>query len=288
MFNALRTQLQNILGITNLSWVSFLFQLLIIIFGLWFCYKNFVKNSPVEKTVKGMLISMVSLWLLSEFFMFFHLRILAGLLRNLILLFILSGVIIFQPELRRLMSLLGNQVTLFSKAKRKQLSDSLVNILIQSIAYWRKYRTGALIVFERHEPINTVCTGGISLDAKISTELLINLFFVNTPLHDGAVIVSQNRIAKAGVILPLSKNATLSWKYGTRHRAAIGLSETTDALCLVVSEETGDVSLIQDGNVQTFYEMSELEKALPEFLSSLIQKNPPKTFWQKLKSFSDK
>ena len=288
MFNALRTQLQNILGITNLSWVSFLFQLLIIIFGLCFCYKNFVKNSPVEKTVKGMSIFIVSLWLLSEFFMFFHLRILAGLLRNLILLFILSGVIIFQPELRRLMSLLGNQVTLFSKAKRKQLSDSLVNILIQSIAYWRKYRTGALIVFERQEPINTVCTGGISLDAKISTELLINLFFVNTPLHDGAVIVSQNRIAKAGVILPLSKDATLSWKYGTRHRAAIGLSETTDALCLVVSEETGDVSLIQDGNVQTFYEMSELEKALPEFLSSLIQKNPPKTFWQKLKSFSDK
>ncbi|MBE6446082.1 MAG: TIGR00159 family protein [Alphaproteobacteria bacterium] len=288
MIGTLKTELQELLGNTGLSWVSFLLQLFIIVFFLWFCYKSFVKNSPAEKTVKGMLFFLVFTWLISEFFMLFHLRILAGLLRNFILLLILSAVIIFQPELRRLMSLLGNQVTFFTKAKRKQLSDSLVNILIQSIAYWRKYRTGALIAFERMEPVNTVCTGGISLDAKISTELLINLFFVNTPLHDGAVVCSQNRIAKAGVILPLSKDATLSWKYGTRHRAAIGLSETTDALCLVVSEETGDVSLIQDGKVQTFYEMNELEKALPEFLSSLIQKNPPKTFWQKLKSLSDK
>ena len=282
------SELQNLFGIAGLSWFSFFIQLIIIIFVLWFCYKNFVKNSPAEKTVKGMLFFLVFLWLLSEFFMLFHLRILAGLLRNLILLLILSGVIIFQPELRRLMALLGNQVTLSSKAKRKQLSDSLINILIQSIAYWRKYKTGALIVFERQEPINSVCTGGISLDAKISTELLINLFFVNTPLHDGAVIISQNRLSKAGVILPLSKDATLSWKYGTRHRAAIGLSETTDALCLVVSEETGDVSLIKDGNIQTFCEMSELENALPEFLSSLIQKNQPQSFWQKLKSLNNK
>lgn len=288
MIESLRLQLQNYLGIAGLSWASFLTQLFIIIAILYICYKNFVQNSPAEKTVKGLVIFLLLLWLTSEAFSILRLRILAGVLRNLILLLILSAVIIFQPELRRLLALLGNQVGTVSKTKKKILSENLTNILLESMAYWRKYRTGALIVFERQEPLNTVCSAGTMLDAQISSELLINLFFVNTPLHDGAVIISQNRISKAGVILPLSKDSSLSWKYGTRHRAAIGLSENTDALCLVVSEETGDVSFIQKGKIQTLSQMEDIEKNLPNFLSPLFPKNIQQTFWQKLKQLRHK
>ena len=288
MIESVRIQLQNYLGIMGLSWASFLSQLFIIIMTLYVCYKNFVKNSPAEKTVKGMIIFLFLLWLTSEAFTILHLRILAGVLRNLILLLIVSAVIIFQPELRRLLALLGNQMTAPTKGKKKVLSENLTNTLLESISYWRKYRTGALIVFERQEPLATVCSGGTILDAQISSELLINLFFINTPLHDGAVVISQNRIAKAGVILPLSKDTSLSWKYGTRHRAAIGISENTDALCLVVSEETGDVSLIQKGKIQAFDKMDDLEVSLPNFLSPLFPKNNSQTFWQKLKQLKHK
>lgn len=288
MIESLRLELQNFLGITGLSWASFLCQIGIIFTILYILYVNFVKNSPAEKTVKGMVIFLFTLWLMSEVFLILHLRILSGVLRNLILLLILSGVIIFQPELRRLLALLGNQTTYLSKNKKKPMYENLQKILLESITYWRKHKTGALIVFERHEPINTVCSGGTVLDAQISSELLINLFFVNTPLHDGAIIICQNKIAKAGVILPLSKDVSLSWKYGTRHRAAIGLSEITDALCLVVSEESGDISLIQKGKVQTFDKMEDLGKNLSVFLSPLFSKNAPQNFWQKLKHLSQK
>lgn len=288
MIESLRIQLQNYLGITGLSWASFLTQAFIIIITLYFLYKNFVQNSPAEKTVKGMIFFLLLLWLASEIFTILHLRILASILRNMILLLILSAVIIFQPELRRLLAVLGNRLHPISKSKKKFLSDNLKDILIESISYWRKNKTGALIVFERQEPVNSVCSDGCILEAKISSELLINLFFVNTPLHDGAVIISQNKILKAGVILPLSKDNSLSWRYGTRHRAAIGLTEITDALCLVISEETGDVSFIQKGKVQSFSQSNDIEKNLSIFLSCLFPKNIPDNFWEKLKQLRHK
>ena len=288
MIEALQIHLQNFFGITGLSLASFFTQSLIVIIALYIFYVNFVKNTPAEKTVKGLFIFLLILWLTSEVFAFLHLRILASLLHNFILLLIVSGVIIFQPELRRLLALLGNQLDPITKSKKKILSDNLTNTMIEAISYWQKTKTGALIIFECQEPIATVCSNGIVLDAQISPELLINLFFVNTPLHDGAVIISQNRINKAGVILPLSKDSRLTWKYGTRHRAAIGLSEITDALCLVVSEERGDVSFIRKGKIQTFSQSSEIEKNLPAFLSPIFPKNTPQTFWGKLKQLRHK
>ncbi len=288
MIETLRIQLQNYLGVAGLSWASFFVQLFIVVFTFYWIYKNFVKNTPAEKTVKGMVIFLIILWLISEVFLILRLRILASLLRNFILLLILSAIIIFQPELRRLLSLLGNHLTPVSKGKKNVMTENLTTTLVEAITYWKKHKTGALIVFECQEPVVTVCTGGINLDAKISSELLINLFFVNTPLHDGGVVISQNRIAKAGVILPLSKDTSLSWRYGTRHRAAIGLSEATDALCLVVSEETGDISLIQKGKIQSFSELSDIEKHLPIFLSPLFPKATSQTFWKKLKQLSHK
>ena len=284
MIYSLREQLQSLLGVSGLSWASFLVQVLIIGFFLWFAYKKLVKNSPAEKTVKGIVFFLALVWLISEAFSLFHLRILSSLLKNLIILLLLSFVVIFQPELRRLMARFGNNLSwnAWSHKKRKKEGKDLVNLLMQTISYWRIHKTGALIVFENQEPLDIALTGGVSLDAVLSAELLINIFFVNTPLHDGAVLIRGKRIVSAGVILPLSTTPDLSWRYGTRHRAAIGLSESTDALCLVVSEETGDVSLVKNGTVNTFSDMDELDKKLNAFLMPLIYQEHPKTLREKI------
>ena len=284
MIYSLREQLQSLLGVSGLSWASFWVQVLIIGFFLWFAYKKLVKNSPAEKTVKGIVFFLALVWLISEAFSLFHLRILSSLLKNLIILLLLSFVVIFQPELRRLMARFGNNLSwnAWSHKKRKKEGKDLVNLLMQTISYWRIHKTGALIVFENQEPLDIALTGGVFLDAVLSAELLINIFFVNTPLHDGAVLIRGKRIVSAGVILPLSTTPDLSWRYGTRHRAAIGLSESTDALCLVVSEETGDVSLVKNGKVNTFSDMDELDKKLNAFLMPLIYQEHPKTLREKI------
>ena len=284
MVQHLREHLQSLLGVSGLSWVSFFAQVFIIGFFLWLAYKKVVKDSPAEKTVKGIVFFLAIVWLISETFSLFHLRILSSLLKNLIILLLLSFVVIFQPELRRIMARFGNNLSwdAWSHKKRKKEGKDFINLLMQSISYWRTHKTGALIVFENQEPLDIALTGGVQLDAILSTELLINIFFENTPLHDGAVLIRGKRVVSAGVILPLSTNPDLSWKYGTRHRAAIGLSENTDALCLVVSEETGDVSLISNGKANTFSSMDELDKKLAVFLKPLIYQEYPKTLKEKL------
>lgn len=288
MIQQLREHLQSLLGVSGLSWASFLVQVLIIGLILWLAYKKLIKDTPAEKTAKGIVFFLVILWLVSEIFSFFHLRILSGLLKNLIILLLLSFVVIFQPELRRIMARFGNNLSwdAWSHKKRKKEGKDLVNLLMQTISYWRTHKTGALIVFENQEPLDVALTGGVPLDAVLSSELLINIFFENTPLHDGAVLIRGKRIVSAGSILPLSTNPSLSWHYGTRHRAAIGLSENTDALCVVVSEETGNVSLISNGEINTYSDMDDLDKKLNTFLKPLIYQEFPKTLkekWQDLK-----
>ncbi len=287
MIDSLRQYLQNFFGDTGLSWASFLGQMTIVIGCVLFFYTKIIKDSPAEKTVKGIVIFLFSLWIVAECCSLIHLRILSAMIRNLILLLILSGVVLFQPELRRLMTRLGNNVSL-TQPQKKKIKANLIDILIPAIAYWRKTKTGALLVFENQEPVASVTHAGFRLDALLSSELLINLFFINTPLHDGAVLIKNGRIISAGLILPLSKDLSLTWHYGTRHRAAIGLTENVDALCLVVSEETGAVSLIKNGKIKTYTDMAELEKELNTFLLPLIKKEVAKSLWQRLKEIGKK
>lgn len=288
MIEALRQYLQGIFGDSGLSWASFLTQIALIIAVLFFLYIKVIKDSPAEKTVKGVVIFLFSLWILSEVCSLFHLRILSAMFRNLILLLILSGVVLLQPELRRLMARLGNNISLTTPIKKSQIKPDLINVLIPTIAYWRKTKTGALLVLENQEPVSSITNAGFQLDALLSSELLINLFFINTPLHDGAVLIKNGRIISAGLILPLAKDITLSWQYGTRHRAAIGLTENVDALCVVVSEETGSVSLVKNGKAKTYTDMLELEKELKTFLSPLTKKETTKSLWQKIKELGKK
>ena len=148
------------------------------------------------------------------------------------------------------------------KNLKEEQKVNVIKELIESVKYLSKTRTGALMVLEREEDVNSYSDVGIQLDAVLSTELILTIFHPNTPLHDGAVVISGDTIKSAGVLLPLTEDPKLSWKYGTRHRAAIGMSEVSDSACLVVSEETGDVSIALDGTLRKYEDITKLKKDL--------------------------
>lgn len=162
----------------------------------------------------------------------------------------LALIIIFQPELRRGLEHLGRG-SLFGRRKKSNPSEMVVDSLAQSIQYMSKRRIGALISIEMESGLDEYIKTGIPIGADISSELLINIFIPNTPLHDGAVIIKDFKVATAASYLPLSESPAIPKKLGTRHRAAIGLSEVTDAITLIVSEETGEISISRNGNLIT-------------------------------------
>lgn len=173
----------------------------------------------------------------------------------------LALIIIFQPELRRGLEHLGRG-SIFNRRKRQDPGHELIQALMKAIQYMSKRRIGALISLEMDTGLEEFIDTGIRLDANITSELLINIFIPNTPLHDGAVIIRDYEIASAASYLPLSESPVISKKFGTRHRAAIGLSEVSDAITLVVSEETGDISIARGGNLISEMTMEEFEHYL--------------------------
>lgn len=184
---------------------------------------------------------------------------------------ILALVIIFQPELRRALEQLGqNNVfthliqTGSAKNRQDKMSEQVIDGIVDAAFAMSRSYTGALIVLEREIPLTEYIETGISIDGIVSGPLLLNIFEHNTPLHDGAVIIRQDRIAAATCYLPLSDNMELSKRFGTRHRAGVGISEVSDALVIIVSEETGDVSFARDGKLHPGISVSELRQALQE------------------------
>lgn len=170
---------------------------------------------------------------------------------------ILAIVIVFQPELRRALEQLGQKniiadiLTLDgSKEETEKFSDRTADAIVKACVEMSKVKTGALIVIENNVPLGEYERTGITLDAQISSQLLINIFEHNTPLHDGAIIVRGNRVVSATCYLPLSDNMALSKELGTRHRAAVGISEVSDAMTIVVSEETGAISVSQQSELK--------------------------------------
>ena len=251
------------LNLSDLFQVAFLAGLLL------FVYRKFIKNSSSEKFVKGLMI-IVCAWIFSEFLIKINLNIIGMSLKAVVTLVSLSLIVIFQPELRRFLGFLG-QVDIISKifsSGSNSVNDRKIDVikeLIESVKYFSKSHTGALIVFQS-DLSNTYYDVGTKLNADLSTELLLTIFHPNTPLHDGAVVINGDKIISAGVLLPLTEDPKLSWKYGTRHRAAIGMTETSDAACLVVSEETGDVSIALDGNLKKYEDLVTLKSDLENIL----------------------
>ena len=156
-------------------------------------------------------------------------------------------------------------VKLCTNTLAKYEKIDVIKELIEAVKFLSKSHTGALIVFQS-DLSNTYYDVGTKLNADVSTELLLTIFHPNTPLHDGAVVINGSKIISAGVLLPLTEDPKLSWKYGTRHRAAIGMTETSNAACLVVSEETGDVSVALDGTLKKYEDIVSLKQDLEKIL----------------------
>ncbi len=194
--------------------------------------------------------------------------------RNISTVVLVALVVIFQPELRKMLEQLGEKNTLSmlgmlnrEKEGIERLSERSVEEIVRACYEMGAVKTGALIVLERDIVLSEYEKTGIEIDAKISSQLLINIFEHNTPLHDGAVLVRNDRIQAATCYLPLSDNLSLNKNLGTRHRAAVGISEVSDALTIIVSEETGNVSYAQKGRINTGVTQTELKEQLRTFLA---------------------
>lgn len=201
------------------------------------------------------------------------------LLRNTITLILVALPIVFQPELRRALEQLGRGKLLTEPINFLGKEDDrdmqyIVIAIVQSVMNLARSKTGALIVVERKTGLNDFIETGVVIEGIISSELLGNIFVPNTPLHDGAVIIKGNRIIAAGCFLPLTENPHINKNLGTRHRSALGLSEETDALVIVVSEETGIISIAENGFLKRFID----EETLTAVLKNLYRPKPSRSF----------
>lgn len=224
-----------------------------------------IKQTRAWPVLKGFAFLLIFIFLAWSF----KLNTILWLAKNVFSLGITALIIVFQPELRKALEQLGqknilNSVFDFESSKENgaRFSDKTVNELVKAVFEMAKVKTGALIVIEKNTPLNEFERTGITLDSVLSSQLLINIFEHNTPLHDGAVIVRENRIVSATCYLPLSDNLFLSKELGTRHRAAVGISEVTDSLTIVVSEETGGVSTAIGGQLRRNLTQDELRNQL--------------------------
>ncbi len=195
-------------------------------------------------------------------------------------------VVVFQPELRKALEQLGNRnlipnLPIFDSDKESKglFSDRTMNEIIKACYEMSKVCTGALIVIQQNYPLTEYERTGITLDAAVSSQLLINIFEHNTPLHDGAVIIKEDRIVAATCYLPLSDNMELSKELGTRHRAGVGMSEATDSMTVIVSEETGKVSVAYQGELERGVDAKRLKERLSE-LQNKSQETKKFVFWK--------
>jgi len=188
-------------------------------------------------------------------------------------------IILFQPELRRALEQLGRG-GIFTRSSRseEEILDETINAIIQSCNYMAKRRIGAIITIERETGIDDYAETGTPINGNLTQELLTNIFTPNTPLHDGAVIISKEKIVAAACYLPLSESPFISKELGTRHRAAVGISEVTDAITIVVSEETGYISCTKSGDLHRELSEEDLKNYLLDNLSANI-KAPVKKSW---------
>jgi diadenylate cyclase len=177
------------------------------------------------------------------------LRTISWLLGYLLSAFLIAIPIVFQPELRRLLEELGRGRFLASSSQTDDLSESYADAVYKALLYLQQHRIGALIVFQRHTGLREIWRSAVHMRAEITQELILSIFWPNNPLHDGAVIIDRQVIIAAACYLPLTDNTDISRWHGTRHRAAVGVTEVSDALALVVSEEHGHISLAIHGRI---------------------------------------
>ena len=220
---------------------------------------GFIRETRAEQLAKGILV-----FFLATFGSYvFNLYTLHYILSNMLQVGLIALVVIFQPELRRALEHLGRSkiTTIFSQVDKDE-AKQMIGEFVRAIESMSASRTGALIVIERETLLNDIVETGTIIDAQVSEQMIGNIFYEGSPLHDGALIVRGDRLYAAGCVLPLTQNKGLNKELGTRHRAGIGITENSDALTLIVSEETGVVSIAQDGKLTRFLDMKTVEKML--------------------------
>lgn len=233
-----------------------------------------IKQTRAEQLFKGVLLLVVATFLSD----LFNLHTINWILKGTVALGAVAILVVFQPELRRGLEYLGRSKFVNAPFEQmdKEKGKHITSNIVKAIDSFSRDRVGALIVFERQTNLTDIMESGTIVDAEISDQILGNIFYEGAPLHDGAVIIRDGRVYAAGCVLPLTRNNSISKDLGTRHRAGIGITENSDALTLIVSEETGIISMAEDGQLSRFLDVKTVEKKLLNMYMNIDEGSRPR------------
>ena len=267
--------------------VTLIIDVAIVLF-LCYYFLKIVKGSRAWQLIKGIALLLIVTWASG----FFNLKILNTILTAIMNIGLVAVIVIFQPELRRALEQLGtNKFTSFfgiDKDIATKTKEDIYKVVIAATEL-SKSKTGGLIVIERDIKIQDIIATGIPMGAEVSPQLLVNIFEPKTPLHDGAVVISGNKIAAAACVLPLADDKDIAKELGTRHRAAIGISKESDSIVVVVSEETGKISIAKEGTLIADLKEEALKKILiSNIITKRFKENDKKTIVEKIKNIKFK
>lgn len=254
--------------LTNMIGIRDILDIAIITVVTYNCLK-LLRGTRAEQLAKGILVILI-LTKLSEWGQFYTTY---WLLNRLMIWGVVAIFIVFQPELRKVLEALGRRSSLRSSLTTGQEESKVVEELIDAVASLARQKIGALIIIQRQTGLNEIIETGTRIEGLISSGLLINIFIPNTPLHDGAVIIKGDKVVSAACFLPLSDSQNISKELGTRHRAGIGISERSDCLSIMVSEETGAISTAENGVLSRYLDLATLEDKLNRLYMPKIEES---------------
>lgn len=278
--------LESIINNAKLATAWDIIDILIVAF-LLYRLMRFLRNTNAQKLLYG-LIAVIMILELSDVM---HLYVIHYILEAVMQVGILALVVIFQPELRKMLEQFGSSKIarfLTSRGVQPSTTDTAIVQTIEAVNSLSWTKTGALIIFQRNDPLTNIINTGTTINADVNAELLKNLFYNKAPLHDGAVIIADGRIAAAGCILPLSSKQNISKDLGTRHRAGLGQSENYDSISVIVSEETGGISLAEGGILKQHLAPETLERMLTAKLMPAETVEEKKTLRQRVREVLSK
>lgn len=246
-------------GFLNMSFMDML-DILMVAIIIYLAFRWMRGSSAIN-----IFVAIITLLILRLIVVAFNMKLMASLLGTVLDVGVLALIVIFQPEIRHFLIRLGNGRSIFNAIlgnKDERMNSATVNEIVEACSIMSEQKTGALIVIPHKNTLQYIVETGDKIDAAVSSRLLMNLFFKNSPLHDGAVIVKGERVAAARCTLPITGRIDIPAHYGMRHKAAIGISEESDAEVIVVSEETGTISYVRNGAVQTMAGANNLKNLL--------------------------
>ena len=270
ILDAFRNLFYSIYGLfTTLGQTFSIWDIVDILIIAYIIYRvlSLMRKTSAGSVIRGILLILV----IAAIANILNLTVITFLLDQMMIMGIVVLVVLFQPELRKLFEQVGSSKLsiIFKKRSKDEHVEHCINCVVTASNVLAKLKTGAIIVFEREVGLNDYAATGVRIDAESSSELIQNIFFINSPLHDGAAIFRDGRLLSAACMLPLSSNITLSRELGMRHRAAVGISERSDAVVVIVSEESGAISVAADGMLKRRLTRDTLEALLR---NELLQK----------------